>query len=212
MNKATESIIENIKNDIFTDVDLANILHGTSSRRYALVKRMIASGDIIHIRRGLYCLTQKYQRDQMNLFSLAQRVYGPSYVSFESALSYHGWIPEAVYTVTSASMKKSKDFQTSLGDFNFKRIPTPEFFSFVERIEVSKQHVFFMAHPFKALLDYIYVNKKDWKSPTPAMKSLRIERESFEALSSDDFEALLGQYKNHRLQRFIKGVRKELGV
>ena len=212
MSKTSELIIENIENDIFTDMDLANILLGTRSRRYALVKRMIASGEIIHIRRGLYCLEQKYQRDQMNLFSLALRVYGPSYVSFESALSYHGWIPEAVYTVTSASMKKSKDFQTPLGNFSFKRIPTPEFFCFVRRIEVSKHDVFLMAHPFKALLDYIYVNRKDWKTLAPAMKSLRIERESFEALSTDDFETLRGQYKNYLVQRFIKGARKELGV
>ena len=109
-------------------------------------------------------------------------------------------------------MKKSKDFQTPLGNFYFKRIPTPEFYCFVQRVEVSKHDVFFMAHPFKALLDYIYVNKKDWKTLGPAMNSLRIERGSFEALGADDFETLRGQYKNYRVQRFIKGVRKELGL
>jgi len=210
MSQTKELILEKIPSDIFTDSDLSCLLEGTKDRRYGLIKRMIAKGDIVHIRRGLYCLASKYKRHEFNLYSVALRIYGPSYVSFESALSYHGWIPEAVYTVTSACMKRSKDFNTPLGHFNFKRIPFTSFYNQVDRIEVSKNTVFFMARPLKALVDYVYILKKNWTGLKPVKDSLRIELDSLRSVDLADLEALQKQYQNQRIQKFIKGVRKEL--
>jgi len=173
---------------------------------------MIASEDIIHIRRGLFCLAPKYRRQELNLYSIAERIYGPSYVSLESALSYHGWIPEAVYTVTCASMAKAKDFKTPLGLFSFKRVPSVVFYEQVERIAVDKNQVFLMARPFKALVDYVYVYKKDWTSFSTAAKSLRIEPEHFESVSKEELLALRELYSSRRISKFIAGVQKELGL
>jgi predicted transcriptional regulator of viral defense system len=213
MNKITEKVIENLKFDFFTDTDVANLFAGKSrDGLYALVKRAIANKEIIHLRKGLYCLAAKYQRKGVNLYSLAQLIYGPSYISLESALSYHGWIPEAVYTVTSVSMKKSKEFETLLGRFSFSRIPLKVFYSKVERISDEQTGVsFFMARPMKALADYVYVYKKSWLSLEPAVKSLRIEKEQLEKVTAKELNLISQNYKNRRVRQFIEAVKKDLG-
>ena len=210
MNKLTEKIFGNVPYGYFTSQDVATLFPGSEDKRYGLVKRAIAGGEIINIRRGLYCLASKYQKKSINLYALAQHIYGPSYVSLESALSWHGWIPEAVYTLTSVSSGKSKEFQTPLGTFSYNRVPQKVFYTGVERLADEADNIFLMASPMKALADYVYVNKKDWAGLKPAAESLRIEPEEFESVTSDDFDALIENYTSQRVQKFIKGLRKEL--
>jgi len=168
MNKLTEKIFENAPYGYFTSQETAILFPDSEDRRYGLVKRAIAGGQIIHIRRGLYCLAPKYQKKKLNLYALAEHLYGPSYVSLESALSWHGWIPEAVYTLTSASLGKSKEFKTPLGAFSYNRVPQKVFYAGVERLTDEAGDAFLMAQPIKALADYVYVHKKDWTGLAPA--------------------------------------------
>lgn len=209
MEKLVEKIIENVPQDIFTDDIVMNLFPGSANSRYGVIKRAIAKGEIIHIKRGLYALAKKFQRKGINLFELSQLIYGPSYVSFESALNYHGWIPEAVYTITSASAKNAKEFPTPLGVFVYKRIPFLMLFSGVERIE-SPQGSFLMANPWKALIDYVYVYKKQWRGIKPVVESLRVEKESLENTDCVFLSQLEEIYKNSRVQKFIKGLKKDL--
>jgi len=209
MEKLVEKIIENVPYDIFTDDIVMNLLPGTANSRYGVIKRAIAKEEIIHIKRGLYALAKKFQRKGINLFELAQLIYGPSYVSFESALNYHSWIPEAVYAVTNASAKNAKEFSTPFGVFSYKRIPFPVLFFGVDRVE-SPQGSFLMASPWKALVDYVYVYKKEWRGIDPVVKSLRVEKESFENTDCDFLDQIEEIYKNARVEKFIKGVKKDL--
>lgn len=140
MKKLTEKIFENVPYSNFTSQDVATLFPGSENREYGLIKRAIASGEIIHIRRGLYCLAPKYQNKNVNLYALAQHVDGPSYVSLESALSWHGWIPEAVYTLTSVSAGKSKEFNTPLGIFSYNRVPQKVFYAGVDRMTDEKEY------------------------------------------------------------------------
>mgnify|MGYP003523184722 CR=1 FL=1 len=69
-------------------------------------------------------MSSRIQRQPLvDSFEIATVIYGPSYISFESALSYHGWIPEAVRTTTCASVKRAKEFETPIGVFFFLHIP-----------------------------------------------------------------------------------------
>jgi predicted transcriptional regulator of viral defense system len=210
MNKLTERILGLVPNSQFTSHDVATLFPGSDNQRYGLVKRAIASGEIIHIRRGLYCLARKYQKQGMNLYALAQHVYGPSYVSQESALSWHGWIPEAVHAITSTSFKKSKEFKTPLGVFSYERVPQEVFYAEVKRVMDDTGNVFLMASPLKALADYVYVRKRDWTGMGPVVGSLRIEAEEFEHITRDALEGLINNYANSRVKRFLEGLGKEL--
>lgn len=209
--KIIEQIIENIPKDILTDDVLMNVCKGNSNSRYGVIKRAIAKKELIHIRRGLYLLAEKYQRKSLNLFELAQWIYGPSYVSFESALSYHGCIPESVYTVTNACFRNAKEFDTPYGVFTYKRVPYSVFYLGVERIE-SEDSTFFVASPLKAVADYVYVYRKRWQGVEPLIESLRIEENILHQWSYDLLEELREVYTNYRVQRFLKGVKKDLSL
>ena len=210
MNKLTEKIFKNAVNGYFTSQDVATLFPESEYKRYGLVKRAIAGGEIIHIRRGLYCLATKFQKKKINLHSLAQHIYGPSYISLESALSWHGWIPEAVYALTNASSGKSKEFKTPLGAFSYSRVPQKIFYADVERLTDAAGDIFLMASPVKALADYVYVNKKDWTGLKPPVESLRIEPEEFESIALDEIDVLIENYTSLRVRKFLKGLRKEL--
>ena len=210
MDKLTEKILYSIPRDIFTDHDLVNLIGESADSRYGLVKRACASQGIIRVKRGLYCLAPPYQRHPVNLYQVAQYIYGPSYVSMDSALSYHGWIPEAVRSLTMACVKKSRDFLTPLGAFSFKRIPVQVFYSDVERMAPDKGVAFLMARPLKALADYVYVHKQDWKGFAPVVESLRVEPGYLETISTEELDSLSEGYQSKRVQRFIKALKRDL--
>ncbi len=88
--------------DVFTDLFLKNLIPSTDNRRFGLVKRWIKKGEIIQLKQGIYLLVEKNRKRGVNLFQIAQILYEPSYISLESALSYHGWIPEAVLSILTA--------------------------------------------------------------------------------------------------------------
>lgn len=211
MNTITEKIFEFCPSDYATDTVIANLTAGSPDRLKGLVKRAIAKKELIHIRRGLYCLGTKFQKQGINPFTLAQLIYGPSYISLETALSYHGWIPEAVYAVTSVSSKVSREFLTEIGLFSYVRVPQKELYAGVERIADENGGFFFMANPIKALADYVYVYKKDWTSIRPVIESLRIEREDLEKTTPADMDDLLRNYNSKRIKRFVEGLKKDLG-
>jgi predicted transcriptional regulator of viral defense system len=212
MNKLTEQVLGLLPHSQFSSPEVATLFPGSDDRRYGLIRRAIASGEIIHVRRGLYCLARKYQKQGINLYALSQHIYGPSYISLESALCWHGLIPEAVHTITNASFKKSKEFETPLGLFSYDRIPQELFYSEVKRLTDASGNAFLVANPLKALADYVYVRKKDWTGMVPVVGSLRIESEEFEQVTGDSLEGLIRNYSNSRVQRFLEGIRKDLNL
>lgn len=113
------------------------------------IARMIESGELIQLRRGLYAT-----RRDLDPLALAGSIYGPSYISFETALSYHGLIPEAVYEVTSATPRRPKEFENRFGRFRFRRVPQRVYPIGVERV-VESEIPFLIASPTKALCDRI---------------------------------------------------------
>jgi len=136
-------------------------------------------------------------------------IYGPSYVSLESALSYHGWIPEVVHAVTSVSSKRSKEVKTPLGIFSYAHIPSNKFFAGVARME-SENGAFLMATPWRALADYIYVHRENWKGLKPVVESLRVDTVHFESVDFRLLEELREATKSKRVRVFIDRIKKEL--
>jgi predicted transcriptional regulator of viral defense system len=213
MQTLTEILVTTHPRPCISAEDLAHYVPGSDDARYGLVKRAIAAGELLRLRRGLYCLAPAYRRVPLNLFALAQYIYGPSYISLESALSHHGWIPEGVYSVTSVCTGESKMFRTPVGTFRYSRIPQNIFYAAVTR-ETSGDagDVVLIARPVKALADYVYVYRKDWGTPEPAIQSLRIDQEDLAGISSDDIDEAMESYRSKRVLRFLAGLRKEYGL
>lgn len=207
MNRLTEIALEKAADGVFTRPEVACWAGGSPDRQHGLIKRALNSGEVIRIHRGLYCLAPKYLRRKIAPFVLAQRIYGPSYISLETALSCHGWIPEAVYTITSVSTDRSREFDTPLGRFSFTRVPQRTFYAEVIRVEKESEGSFLMASPLKALADYVYVHKVDWTSARPVVESLRVDESQLMTVDDEAFDRLLLNYSSRRVRRFLEGLR-----
>ena len=210
MNLLTEKAFELSKTGIFAYSDVLVWLEGTRNAIKNQIKRAIASGEILHIRRGLYCLAAKYNKYGISRNVLANLIYGPSYISMEAALAFHGWIPEAVHSVTSVSQGRAKSFATPIGFFDYVQVTQHAMYAGVVGVE-GPNDAFMVAKPLKALADYVASHGLDWEGIEPLEESLRIETENLETITVDDFNELDMVYKSARARRFLAGLRKELG-
>jgi hypothetical protein len=210
MMTLTEMALERGVMGVFTRSEVACWAGGSPARQFNLIKRALASGEVFHLRRGLYHLAEPFARRKSDPLVVAQRIYGPSYVSLETALWFHGWIPEAVYTITSVSLDRSREFATPLGQFSFTRVPQKVLYAQVERRETGAGQSFLLASPLKALADYVYTHKADWDSARPVRESLRVEESQLESVAGAPIEELAANYSAARVRRFLEGLRKDL--
>jgi hypothetical protein len=135
-------------NPVVDALQVKDLLGNTSDKR-GKIARMIRFGDLFQLRRGLYAT-----RRDLNPLCLAAGMYGPSYISYETALSYYGLIPEAVYEITSATLKRPAEFQNIFGRFHYRRVPERVYPVGIERVTESGLP-FLIASPTKAVCDRI---------------------------------------------------------
>jgi len=210
MQTITEQALERANRGLFTRYQVACWMNNSGARLDALLKRAVAKDEIWRICRGLYCLSNRYMHQPVNPLELAQRIHGPSYISLETALSFHGWIPEAVHAITSVSLERSRTFDTPFGLFSYTRIPQLSLFSGVTRQTEEAGGSFFMATPLKALADYVYTHQCDWTTAVPVVESLRVDETALAELTTEMFDDVLPAYKPGRVRRFLIGFRKAL--
>lgn len=119
------------------------------------IQALCRSGEIIRVKKGLYVPgSRSGQAPEIDPLVLSGLIYGPSYVSLESALAYHGLIPERVDEITCMTSKRAKQFRTPLGRFHYTPI-SEEAFPVGVRLESGKGGSWFLAEPEKALCDRI---------------------------------------------------------
>ena len=81
-------------------------------------------------------------------------LYGPSYVSQQTALRYYGLIPETVYSVQSVTTKATRSFNTPIGTF-FYTSAQPQWFPIGVHMHTETDLSYLIATPEKALLDVV---------------------------------------------------------
>ncbi|MCB0331594.1 MAG: hypothetical protein KDD70_18110, partial [Bdellovibrionales bacterium] len=160
--RTIELIRETTPLDCITDVELATLI-GNGSTRHSQVKRMLERGELKRVKRGLYLFGDAYRRSEVSSFYLSNLVYGPSYVSLESALAYYQLIPEAVHNVTAVTPVRTYRLKTPASNFVYRKI-TCEAFSHDVCIESNGSNDFLIGSPEKSLLDKLYL---DCKSDDP---------------------------------------------
>ncbi|MFA7671934.1 MAG: hypothetical protein WCY53_06745 [Sphaerochaetaceae bacterium] len=210
MNKLVKAIIKEIPQALFGVHDLRSLGFRDEHVRYGLIKRAVAAGDLIIIKRGVYALAPEYRKETLNPYYAAQIINGPSYVSLETALSEHGLIPESVHAITCVANKQARDFNTSVGYFSYSRVPQKILYCGVSREVDQNGYAWMLANPVKALADYVYTHKKDWISSKDVAGSLRMEIEDIFDFKKSDFEDIFDNYTNKRVLAFLKGLYSEI--
>lgn len=209
MNTLVRRLLDTCQEPFFSDVEVT-LADKNPSSRHAHMHRAMKQGDIIRIKRGLYCFGQHLRKKPLNLLALAGLVKSGTYISMESALSSHGWIPEEVTAVTSVTSGRQLTFGTPVGMFIYTHVTQEVFFRGVEQ-HTSGTVSWLEATPLKALADYIYVRRLKWTSVEPLYLSLRINEDALAGLTDDDFAQVMGNYPTApRVERFLENMRKEI--
>lgn len=211
MLKSTEMLIDNqLNKHLIRDRDLAQVFKGSDARRYALVNKALKKNELLRICRGLYMLAPKYNSRLFSNYYLANHIVSNSFVTAESALSFHGWIPERVTQVTSATaFSRSREFKTPYGVFLYKHLPVASnnFYLGVKRDDIDNQ-IIYMATPLRALLDYIYWHKIENADRDFLVESLRIESTHIDSISKTQIKQLKSVYKLKYIQTFLNQLQK----
>ena len=199
MKKDFRDFLDEWPRNFIHDKDLATQLSLTSGSRHNLIYRAIKAGRLTRLKPGLYIITNKTKHISYDQFELALVLYESSMISMESALSYHNWIPEAVYTYTSATSKRGREFRTPLGMFSYEHVPEKNLYLGVAR-RVTKTGIAFIADPWRALADFIYIRHRSWPNLKHLEMDLRIELYSILESDLTQLETLCSQYPSPRVR------------
>lgn len=119
------------------------------------IKTLRTDGVLQSLKKGLYVAGPNIRGSKPETRLLANHIYGPSYVSMDTALAYYGLIPERVYEIASMTTKLSKSFHTPVGTFTYTHLPLPYYAFGLHMIKLSDTQRAIVATPEKALCDKI---------------------------------------------------------
>jgi len=120
------------------------------------LSRWVNAGRMLQFRRGLYALAPPWRKVEPHPFLVANRLRRGTYVSLQSALAWHGVIPEQVPVVTSVGAGRPGMAETPLGGFLFCHLAEALRFGYAQT-EVAPRQSAFVASPEKALLDLVHL-------------------------------------------------------
>jgi len=166
---------------VFSIADI-RAAHGDFDRRR--LSEWQKKGYIKKIVKGYY-LFSEVNIDEGMLSAIANKIYKPSYISFETAMSHYRLIPESIYMITSASTRRTYLFETPVARFSYRTIKPALFFGYSILPGGIK-----MAFMEKAILDYFYINSS--VRTEDDFSELRINREE-----------ILSQFKKERLTDYL---------
>jgi len=153
-------------------------------------------------------LSERYQKTPPHPFLIANRIKHASYVSLQSALEYHGLIPEYVPSITSVTTGRPEILNTPIGSFIFKHIKKALFLGY-EAIDLGGGNPAFVARPEKALLDLLYLTPRS--DSLDYLREIRLQNtETLDAVFLADLAEKSGSRKLRRAARRISLILKEL--
>ncbi len=176
------------------------------------IASMVARGDLVQLRRGLYLLGAELRGGPVSLPLVANALFGPSYVSLDFALGWHGLIPEGVVEVSSVTPRRSREYATPVGRFSYTHLSLPVYGMGVRMEETPEGASFLMAGPEKALCDKVLLTRNLNAVGVASMQAYLLEdlRMEPQALGSLDTriikQCLEAGHKPRQLAALLKAV------
>lgn len=187
---------------VLTQAQVVRLVGGTAQRCYGLVNRSLRHGELLQLRRGLYVVAPTRLVKLPHPFVLAQALQPGSYVSFETALGFHGWIPEAVpVTLSVPPGRRQLTLQhAALGLFRFVPLALQrgQFLAAVERQNFAGQTAL-VAQPLRALLDMVCLRKLNPVAMVELVPSMRVDPALLAQVPPDQWQAVQAVYSHQRM-------------
>lgn len=168
---------------------------------------------IIRLKRGLYVVSPKISGKLLSTELIANHIYGPSYVSMESALRYYGLIPEKTYNIDSMTIKRGRNFDNVIARFKYTYCPSRYYAIGITQV-TKEGFSFLIASPEKALCDLIiYTPQLRLRSMIALQEylrdDLRLDMDEFFKMDISIFEqCALHNKKREELNNIIKFLRQ----
>ena len=186
---------------VFSLSDIRNLDNSFNNRRLIEWQN---KGYIKKIIRGYYIFSD-LGLDESVLYEIANRIYNPSYISFEMALSYYHLIPEGVYSLTSATTRKTYTFNTQIAQFSYRALRPDLFFGY--ELIGCKGKFFKIASMEKAILDYLYISPHIKEDDDFA--GLRLNTELFiQQIDQRKLYQFLEKFRHRRLVKRIERLKE----
>lgn len=196
-----QSLLELVANEpVFSS---ALVLSGKVSAAQVRLQlsRWVKDGRLMRLRRGLYALAPVWRKLEPHPFLVANRLQRGSYVSAQSALAFHGMIPEHVPVVTSVGPGRPETVRNPLGAFEFHHL-SPQLLFGYSQVEVAPKQVAFVASPEKALLDLVHLTAG--AGSERYLRQLRLQNpEAFHMAVMTELAERSGRPKLIRAARFV---------
>lgn len=162
------------------------------------ISRMVKSGELIRLKNGFFLISDKIKESPVPYEQIANLLYGPSYISFEWALSFYKMIPEGVYVVTSASATKSKIFKTPIGTFDYQYLSHQRYSIGIDQKE-NEAGRFLIATPEKALADLVHFKSKKLEGDdllSDLVEARRIDEDLLKNLNKKHLQEIANNYRS----------------
>lgn len=143
-------ILKGFNKPYFIVADLEKILMMKRSVLYVTLNRLVKSGVLVRLRRGVY----QPEFQSLELEKTANQLYYPSYLSFDSALSRYGILSQIPYSLTFATTKITKRLNLAGKEVEYRQLKDGLFFGYILVDGV------YLAEPEKAILDQLYLMSK----------------------------------------------------
>jgi hypothetical protein len=165
-------------------------------------------GKLIRLKKGMYVVSPYFSGELLSEELIANHLYGPSYVSMESALRYYGLIPEKVFTVRSATTNRSRKFGNSIDSFQYVSVREDYYSIGINQKMVDNKYTFLIASPEKALCDLIvttpHINFQSVKAVETYLEDyLRLDMPAFLAMDKGIIEQCTATGKKKKALELI---------
>ena len=201
---ASFDLRQSIPQEEFDYVMLSSVLSDYAAPRQK-INQLLKSQTIRRVKKGLYVFGERYNNQAVCSELLANLIYGPSCISLESALSYHGLIPEQVFEQTSVTPKRNRNFSTCLGKFSYHHLRPDLYPLGIEQVWIDSSHPVLMATREKALCDYMTLRFKGTLGNQKTARQflehdLRIEPNLWNKLNPKTLRLLNQVYANENIE------------
>jgi len=176
------------------------------------INDLLKKGAIVRVKKGLYVFGPELAREPYSKETLANLIYGPSYISLEYALSFYGLIPERVEVITSVTNKRKKYFNTPIGIFSYRYV-NPSIYSYgITLYEIDNLHSILIATQEKALIDMLhFANKMTDVDQIEhyLFEDLRLDRDGLSGFSLRGVKKLAKLYGHNAIlfQTFLENMK-----
>ncbi len=119
------------------------------------ISNLEKSDNLIRLKKGMFVVSPKVHNQPISKELIANHIYGPSYISFEHALSFYGLIPERVHTIHSMTIKRGRKFSTPIGNFEYTNAKKEYFQIGIHQEIINGKYAYLIASVEKALCDMI---------------------------------------------------------